>query len=122
MSDTGWFYDGCPVVLEFREYGEEGSETLQAREVYKFQRHKEVVLTGNLTVSKGDLGSNSTGAGLSALQGARTINAITIIGGNRRWVCTKDGILPGPEAMNVYRREQEWEMREAWADYTWPNS
>jgi hypothetical protein len=118
-SSTDWFYDGCPVGIEFREIGPEGATALQSRNIYTFHRHLLTVLTADVVLTEGSLGTDDSGANIYGYVGAQKISAVVIGAGNNKFICVSDEFMPCEPGAAFVERYQRWEKRDDWADYTW---
>jgi len=129
-TPSEWIIDGRTTYPEFQTVFDRDSdntivadsERTQARNVYQFRRHRiepNAHLSGTLPDT--DITDDSAAAALDAYQGADEIDAGTInTGETRKYVCIADDhSTPGVGASWMIRN-QVWEMRGPWADYTWP--
>jgi len=121
MASTDWIYDGRDTYNEYQEVvSTAATQTFQERAVHVFRRHKLVELVANITLPTSAVGTLDTGANLYGYKGAYKVQAATVAGGLKKWVCVGDDYPPSDENCPWYVQSQTWEKREAWADTTWP--
>lgn len=122
---TKWILVGRSSYPEFQEVvnkstaGALVSQAIQKRNVYNFRRYRIEAAPTSLPDSK--IGETAQAAALSGYTSDIETDAGTINTGEKReYVCVSDDHTVGTVGASFVKRNQAWEMRGEWEDYTWP--
>lgn len=129
-TPSNWEFQGRPVYREFQEVilrdssGNQTGQQKQVRNVYTFRRRRiEPAVWIGGTLPDTDLGQVADAATLSAYIGSYEIDAGSIhTGESQKYECVLDEHQFDSTGADWVWREQQWEMRGDYADYTWPTT